>query len=78
MNINQSKIQNNILLFLAKKNKLQVNISDISAILGIRYLAVKNEIINSEHFPKPIVDDEFPFFRKWLLYDILMWALDKK
>ncbi|SCB88996.1 hypothetical protein GA0061081_102217 [Gilliamella bombicola] len=78
MNINHSKIQNNILLFLAKKNKLQVNISDISAILGIRYLAVKHEIINSEHFPKPIVDDEIPLLKKWLLYDILVWVFNKE
>lgn len=78
MHINKSEIKNNIILFLLKKNNLQVNISDISAILGIRYLAVKNEIINSEHFPKPIVADELSFFRRWLLCDILRWALDKK
>lgn len=78
MQINKSEIQNNIILFLLKKNNLQVNISDISDILGISYFAVKNEIIYSENFPKPIIDGNLPLAKKWLLYDILVWVLNEK
>ena len=78
MNINKRKMQYNALLIIAKKTKLYVNISDISAILGIRYLVVKNEIICSEKFPKPIIDGDLPLSRKWLLYDVLLWELNRK
>lgn len=78
MNINKRKMQYNALLIIAKKTKLYVNISDISAILGIRYLIVKNEIIYSEKFPKPIIDGDLPLSRKWLLYDVLVWELNRK
>ena len=75
MQINKSEIQNNIILFLLRKNNLQVNISDI---LGISYFAVKNEIIYSENFPRPIIDGNLPLAKKWLLYDILVWVLNEK
>ncbi len=75
MQINKSEIQNNIILFLLRKNNLQVNISDI---LGISYFAVKNEIIYSENFPRPIINGNLPLAKKWLLYDILVWVLNEK
>lgn len=78
MHINKSKIQNNIISFLLKKNNLQVNISDISDILGISYFAVKNEIIYYENFPMPVIDRNLPLEKKWLLYDILAWVLNEK
>ncbi|WP_334469661.1 hypothetical protein [Arsenophonus sp. PmNCSU2021_1] len=69
----------NALLVMLKYNKIECNLSYLSSILGVNYIALKNIIMLEKDFPKPVRDDGVHILsKKWLLYDVLNWAFKNK
>lgn len=69
----------NALLFMLKNNKIECNLSYLSSILGVNYIALKNIIMLEKDFTKPVRDDGVHILsKKWLLYDVLNWAFKNK
>lgn len=68
------KVEIKTLLYILKSNKLKCNISDISYILGLEYLFVRDKLIYEEKFPRPIdINGETILSKKWFVYDVLLW-----
>lgn len=78
MEIDKNRLLFNALLVMIKKSKHQVNISNISDIIGIDYLKVRDNLISLDGFPKPVIDSPLPLSKNWLLYDIFVWAIKQK